>query len=55
MARKKETATITYTGSGVYTYDKGKGVLRPGESATVTVPLADHWQVLLRAGHAGLS
>ena len=56
MAKKKTAvATITYCGPGVYTYDRGKGMLRPGWSATVALPLADHWQVLLEAGKATLS
>lgn len=56
MAKKKgAVATITYSGDGIYTYEAGKGMLRPGESATVALPLADHWKVLLDKGQASLS
>jgi len=56
MAKKKTTlVTITYCGEGIYTYDGGQGVLRPGEAAQVPMPLADHWRVLLEAGKATLA
>jgi hypothetical protein len=56
MAKRKTAfATITYTGGGLYSYDGGKGSLRYGETVTVSLPLAPHWQVLIDRGEASLS
>ncbi|MBN1319945.1 MAG: hypothetical protein JXA87_03800 [Thermoleophilia bacterium] len=52
---KKAQVTITYTGPGVYTYDAGKAILRPGESALAKTPLASHWKALLASGKATAS